>query len=93
MTAPDPLVALLHEVYQQGLDPEEAAPFLRKALDAERERAAALVKALRVAYQRVHSVHDGECEHGFGPPATLCPNVDCDERALAEAWQALGGPR
>jgi hypothetical protein len=25
------------------------------------------------AYQSVHSAYDGECEHGFGPPATECP--------------------
>jgi hypothetical protein len=41
------------------------------------------------AYRRVHSAYDGECEHGFGPPATLCPNSDCDDRELAEAWADL----
>ena len=41
------------------------------------------------AYWTVHSAYDGECEHGFGPPATKCPNADCDDRELAEAWDAL----
>jgi hypothetical protein len=45
------------------------------------------------AYYRVHSAYDGECEHGFGPPATRCPNEDCPDRELAEAWSDLDAER
>jgi hypothetical protein len=47
------------------------------------------VKRLYAADRAVHSAYDGECEHGFGPPATLCPNDGCPDRELAEAWAAL----
>ena len=59
------------------------------------ERQEAELATLRAALDRiwranhvVHSAYDGECEHGFGPPATLCPNNGCPDKELAEAWSA-----
>ena len=56
----------------------------------------ALIVRLRAALDRfwranrfVHSAYDGECEHCFGPPATLCPNDGCPDKELAEAWSAV----
>jgi hypothetical protein len=54
-----------------------------------RQTLSAAVRRLYAADHKVHSAYDGECGHGFGPPATLCPNADCPERELAEAWAAL----
>lgn len=50
---------------------------------------AARLSRYRLAYMTRHSANDGECEHGFGPPATSCPNADCDEAELQRAWDAL----
>ena len=58
-------------------------------LIARIDRLRAAAKALWSAYHLVHSAHDGECLHGFGPPATLCPNAGCPERDLAVAWSEL----
>ena len=61
----------------------------RTATARERARIKAGVERYRRAYLAVHSAYDGECEHGFGPPATKCPNGECPDREFAESWAAV----
>ena len=79
----DNAVEAARQEYREGIRrADRAVAEYRKALAARVER-------YQRAYWRVHSAYDGECEHGFGPPATNCPNDDCPDRELALAFAAL----
>jgi hypothetical protein len=92
--------ALVEAIRQIALLNAEIAT-LRAEIEAEHNALGRLgiatleIATLRAALHRiwradrlVHSAYDGECEHGFGPPATLCTNDGCPDKELAEAWRA-----
>jgi hypothetical protein len=72
-----------------------AADVAQALIDAER-RNAELGKTLhdlyplwRLVWEQEISYREFECEHGFGPPASLCPNEKCIDRQVEAAIRVL----